>query len=421
MEGTGFSIPRFGAAGAIEGPYPLGSDAGGCGKSPMNLLLLFLGIALMVGWMIVAFDLAAVRRRLGILEARFPGLEVRVDRLERMGEGGDVGGRRGSSPAVVAGRITVPSRESGAEVGQSVRSPGSKAGAVPRPPVLAGSVSASELVGSESGWRSTSTREGAGEGAAGSVAGDAAGVSAGGAAVSGGGTDWERFMGARLFAWLGGLALFLGVAYFVKYSFDRNLIPPSLRVLIGLATGVGLVVGGQRLRNAAYAVTSQTLCGTGVVVLYAALFAGHAFYRLSWLPTSITYAAMTAVTAVAFVLSVRMEARVVSVLGMLGGFLTPALLSSGTDQALALFLYVALLDLGLVSVASRRRWDVLALGAALGTVAMEAGWAFRYFGPEKVWGAWVIFAGFGVLFVGALAVAAWAAPTPATRWPAHPR
>src|SRR5439155_19724423 len=34
--------------------------------------------------------------------------------------------------------------------------------------------------------------------------------------------DWEQFMGAKLFAWIGGLALFLGVAFFVKYSFEHN-------------------------------------------------------------------------------------------------------------------------------------------------------------------------------------------------------
>src|SRR5207249_908388 len=42
--------------------------------------------------------------------------------------------------------------------------------------------------------------------------------------------NWEQFMGAKLFAWIGGLALFLGVAFFVKYSFEHNLIPPEVRV-----------------------------------------------------------------------------------------------------------------------------------------------------------------------------------------------
>jgi len=30
--------------------------------------------------------------------------------------------------------------------------------------------------------------------------------------------EWEKFMGVKLFAWLGGFALFLGMVFFVKYS-----------------------------------------------------------------------------------------------------------------------------------------------------------------------------------------------------------
>src|SRR5947209_20502696 len=51
--------------------------------------------------------------------------------------------------------------------------------------------------------------------------------------------DWEQFMGAKLFAWIGGFALFLGIAFFVKYSFEHNLIPPELRIAIGFVVGAG--------------------------------------------------------------------------------------------------------------------------------------------------------------------------------------
>src|SRR5258708_6459089 len=56
--------------------------------------------------------------------------------------------------------------------------------------------------------------------------------------------DWEQFMGAKLFAWIGGLALFLGIAFFVKYSFGDNFIAPELRVAIGVVVCAGLFVGG---------------------------------------------------------------------------------------------------------------------------------------------------------------------------------
>ena len=57
---------------------------------------------------------------------------------------------------------------------------------------------------------------------------------------------------------------------------------------------------------------------------------------------------MTLITAAAFVLAVRMDAMLVAVLGMAGGFLTPILLSTGHDNPFGLFGYIALLDLGLL-------------------------------------------------------------------------
>src|SRR5437588_4116741 len=88
-----------------------------------------------------------------------------------------------------------------------------------------------------------------------------------------GSLSWEQFMGAKLFAWIGGLALFLGVAYFVKYSFEHNLVPPEVRVAIGFVVGLALLVGGVMLKRKENAVTAQTLCATGTLILYAVTFA----------------------------------------------------------------------------------------------------------------------------------------------------
>src|SRR5436190_18974129 len=38
--------------------------------------------------------------------------------------------------------------------------------------------------------------------------------------------DWEAFFGVKLFAWIGGFVLFLGIVFLVKYSFENNLITP---------------------------------------------------------------------------------------------------------------------------------------------------------------------------------------------------
>lgn len=195
--------------------------------------------------------------------------------------------------------------------------------------------------------------------------------------------NWEQFMGVKGFAWVGGFALFLGVAFFIKYSFDNNLVPPELRVVIGFLTGLGLLVGGVLMSRKNFPALSQTLCATGVVILYAVTFACRSIYHFEFFGPLPTFLLMVLITTTAFFLAVRLNALVVAILGMLGGFLTPVLLSTGVDNPLGLFGYIAILDAGLMVVALNRRWYFLIALAALGTATMQIGWADKFFVSEK--------------------------------------
>src|SRR6266853_1461679 len=92
--------------------------------------------------------------------------------------------------------------------------------------------------------------------------------------------DWEAFMGVKLFAWIGGFVLFLGVVFLVKYSFENNLITPGMRVVIGTVVGFALIMTGWLTATRRYRVSGQSLCATGILVLYGNIFAAHVFYHL---------------------------------------------------------------------------------------------------------------------------------------------
>src|SRR5947208_10326517 len=221
--------------------------------------------------------------------------------------------------------------------------------------------------------------------------------------------NWEQFMGAKLFAWIGGLALFLGVAFFVKYSFEHNLIPPELRVAIGFVIGVSLLIGGLLLKRKENAVTAQTLCATGTLILYAVTFACRSFYHFAFFGLVPTFLLMTLITAVAFLLAVRLNAIAVAILGMAGGFLTPILLSTRQDNPFGLFGYIALLDIGLLMVTRKKEWKALPILGAIGTALLQMGWVTQfflreeYFLGDKVFVPMAIFLGFELLFCTALA------------------
>lgn len=221
----------------------------------------------------------------------------------------------------------------------------------------------------------------------------------------------EQFMGAKLFAWVGGLALFLGILFFVKLGIERGWISPALRTAIGFVVGIGLVGAGVVIqRSKVYATMAQTLCSTGVVILYGVSFAAHALYRIPPFDSAlVTFGLMALITAVAFLLAMRMEAQVVAILGMLGGFLTPLLCATGRDNPGGLFGYIVLLDIGVLAVAKRQRWLYLTALAAAGTILTQAGWMGQFFDSSQyavgsaTWIPMMVFLGFALVFM----LAAW--------------
>ena len=65
---------------------------------------------------------------------------------------------------------------------------------------------------------------------------------------------------------------------------------------------------------------------------------------------------MVAITGSAVLLAARLDARILAALAWIGGYMTPMLLSTGEDKALALFLFLAVLDTGALILDHRRPW-----------------------------------------------------------------
>ena len=164
--------------------------------------------------------------------------------------------------------------------------------------------------------------------------------------------DWERWIGVRGAAVLGGIVLALAGILFVRYSIEHGLISPALRVAMGILTGLASIAGSEWLRKRGYRINADALAGAGIVLLYAALWAAHSLY--GFVGPGVAYALMSLITVACGVLSWRNASLLIAVLGLAGGFATPFLIAAKSENPIGLFGYVLLLDLGLIALARRR-------------------------------------------------------------------
>ncbi len=187
----------------------------------------------------------------------------------------------------------------------------------------------------------------------------------------------EHQFGGMAFVWLGAVALALAGFFLVKYSIEAGLLSPAVRVTMGIIFGIGLLYAGNRVRiqpGFANGVRiAQALSGAGIAVLYASFYAATSLYNL--IPPLAGFIAMAIVTATAVALSVW-HGRPIALLGLMGGFLTPALVISPHPQASVLFIYLFLVLAGLMVVIRHRGWWPMGIAAVAGAFLWVPIWLY---------------------------------------------
>ncbi|HMG34862.1 MAG TPA: DUF2339 domain-containing protein [Blastocatellia bacterium] len=193
--------------------------------------------------------------------------------------------------------------------------------------------------------------------------------------------DLEARIGGTWFNRIGVIAIVLGVAYAFKVAYDQDWIGRWGWVSIGIALGLAFLIGGEKTRRR-YANYAFGLTGCGISLLYVSIYAASAQWKL--VPNPVAFLMMALVTATASLLSARYSALPIALLGLLGGFLTPFLLSTGQDNEVGLFGYVALLDLGVLTLAYSKHWRSLNYLAFVATQLTFFAWYFEFYEPPKL-------------------------------------
>ncbi len=193
--------------------------------------------------------------------------------------------------------------------------------------------------------------------------------------------DLEKFIGENLVSKIGIGILVLAIGYFVKFAIDNNWIGEWGRVAIGIACGV-ILVGIAHYTRKNYKAFSTVLAGGGLAVFYFTI--ALAYHQFHLFGQTTAFLIMVAITVLAISLSLFYDSQQLAIIALVGGFAAPFMVSNGSGNYKTLFIYLILLNTGLLVLAYKKSWRLMNLLAFLFTVILFSGWLFSLPGNESL-------------------------------------
>ncbi len=192
--------------------------------------------------------------------------------------------------------------------------------------------------------------------------------------------DWF----GKIAVWVGGIALLMAGFYMIKYSIDSGWLTPTVRLALTTFFGSALCAAGtlssKRMDLQANQRIGQALSGAGITCLYFASYAAVHLFNI--LDSSSGFIAMISVTLLAVTLSLR-NGVPIAIIGIIGGFLTPLLMNSGSANTTLLFTYLFVLYAGAQFLCIQKQWWGLLLGTLSAAYLWSGALLIVYLSTEK--------------------------------------
>jgi uncharacterized membrane protein len=183
--------------------------------------------------------------------------------------------------------------------------------------------------------------------------------------------DFERRFGTQWVVWIGGLALALGAIFLVRYSIEAGLFTPGLRIIFGAIFALFLVGLGElaRRREVTSGISQikgadipSILTAAGTTAAYADVWAAYALY--DFLSPGVAFV-LLGIVALATLAAALLHGPWLGALGLVGAYVTPALVGSTHPNYWALYTYLTVVTAAAYALARIRLWRWLAITAAV--------------------------------------------------------
>ncbi len=183
--------------------------------------------------------------------------------------------------------------------------------------------------------------------------------------------EFERLFGGRVFAWMGGLAILLGVVFFLRSAVDSSWFTEEVRVFMGAIGSFLLLAFGVWLHERrGHLEVARALVAAAIPGLFATTVVATQAYDL--ISPLLGLEAAAAIGVVGVFLAVRWSSTLVGSVGMLGALAAPMMVGTATENSSIAFVAMALA--ASVGVLLWQRWNWLALGAFLVSAPQLIAW-----------------------------------------------
>lgn len=186
----------------------------------------------------------------------------------------------------------------------------------------------------------------------------------------------EDFIGTNLLNKVGIAVLVLGIGFGAKYSIDHQLLNPLTRMILGYLAGITLIGIAFRLKESHTGFSAVLLSG-GMAVLYFITYASYSFYGL--IPQVPAFILMVLFTVFTVFAAVRYNVEAIGIIGLVGAYAVPILLSDGSGRVAILFSYISIINTGILVLGFQKFWKRLYYLAFILTWLTFGSWyAFSY-------------------------------------------
>ena len=207
----------------------------------------------------------------------------------------------------------------------------------------------------------------------------------------------ELKIGTTVALIVGVITVVVGVGFFLKYVYDNMTFSEEIRVCMVAFGGLVAIAVGEVLRRRNFEIVAKGIAALGFALLYAAIFSGSRVYGLfsgEW-----AFGLSIVVTVAAMAYAVVLDEVLIAFLALLGGYLSPVIISTGQNLPMPLFSYVFVLSAGAMASAMFRRWRAVNWIAMVGTYLLYTGWFVKFYSPDQMLTALLWLVLFGSMYL----------------------